>query len=42
MLTILPSWMQVPLLIMAKKMEAATRRRQNAPSMILSRAWERT
>ena len=42
MLTILPSWIQVPLLIMAKKMEAAMRRRQNAPSMILSRAWERT
>ena len=42
MLTILPSWMQVPLLIMAKKMEAAMRRRQNKPSMIRSRAWERT
>ena len=42
MLTILPSRMQVPLLIMAKKMEAATRRRQNTPSMIRSRAWERT
>ena len=34
--------MQVPLRIVAKKMEAATRRRQNTPSMIRSRAWERT
>ena len=39
---ILPSWTQVPLVIMAKKMAAAKRRRQNTPSMIRSRAWERT
>ena len=35
-------WMQVPLDIMAKKMEAAKRRRQNTPNIIRSRAWERT
>ena len=39
---ILPSWTHVPLVIMAKKMAAAKRRRQNTPSMIRSRAWERT
>ena len=36
--TTLLLWMQVPLVIMAKKMEAAKRRRQNTPNMIRSRA----